>query len=62
MDEPVGEKINQMRLKQAIESSAEIVATACPFCLQMFDDAIRSLESSLKTMDIVELVAKAIAE
>jgi len=62
MDEPVGEKINQIRLKQAIESSAEIVATACPFCLQMFDDAIRSLESSLKTMDIVELVAKAIAE
>lgn len=62
MDEPVGERINQMRLKQAIESSAEIVATSCPFCLQMFDDAIRSLESSVKTMDIVELVAKSIDE
>jgi Fe-S oxidoreductase/nitrate reductase gamma subunit len=62
MEEPVGERINQMRLKQAIESSAEIVATACPFCLQMFDDAIRSLEPSVKAMDIVELVAKAIAE
>ncbi len=54
-----GERINEMRTEQAIDTKAQIVATACPYCLQMFEDGIKSkaVEESLQVMDIAELVA-----
>ena len=61
MEEPVGTKINQMRTEDAIETGSEVVVTACPFCLQMFDEGIgtKGLDNNtLKAMDIVELVEK----
>jgi len=53
-----GQRINEMRTEQAIDTKAQIVATACPYCLQMFEDGIKSkaAEESLKVMDIAELV------
>ena len=55
-----GQRINEMRTEQVIETNARIVATACPYCLQMFEDGIKSKEAeqSLKVMDIAELVAE----
>jgi Fe-S oxidoreductase len=55
-----GQRINEMRTEQAIDTKAQIVATACPYCLQMFEDGIKSkaAEDSLKVMDIAELVAE----
>ncbi len=57
MEEPVGRRINQMRLEQAADTGAQLVALSCPFCLQMFEDAIRSKESPLCARDVVEMVA-----
>ena len=47
-----------MRTEQALDTNAQIVATACPYCLQMFEDGIKTkaVEESLKVMDIAELV------
>ena len=59
MEEPVGTKINRMRTEDAIDTRSEVVVTACPFCLQMFDEGIgtkRLDDNTLKAMDIVELV------
>ena len=41
-----------------METGAEVVASACPYCLQMFEDAIKAKEAqeTLKVMDISELV------
>jgi Fe-S oxidoreductase len=50
-------RINQRRLEQVIEEAeAEIVVTACPYCLIMFDDAIRSkgVGEQVAAMDIAE--------
>ncbi|MFC1903834.1 heterodisulfide reductase-related iron-sulfur binding cluster [Chloroflexota bacterium] len=54
-----GQRINEMRTEQAMEAKAEIIATACPYCLQMFQDGIKSKEAeeSLKVADIAEIVA-----
>jgi Fe-S oxidoreductase len=57
MEEPVGRRINQMRMEQAMKTGAEVIGLACPFCLQMMEDAITSLESSMKAMDLSELIA-----
>jgi len=60
LEEHIGRRINEVRTEQAIETKAQIVATACPFCLQMFEDGIKTkaVEESLKVMDIAELVAE----
>jgi len=60
LEESVGRRISELRIEQVIETKAQIVATACPFCLQMFDDAIKAKEAEewLKVTDIAELVAE----
>ncbi|MBE9473406.1 MAG: (Fe-S)-binding protein, partial [Chloroflexi bacterium] len=53
-------RINHRRLNDAIETGADVVATACPYCLLMFDDAIRSkgLGDQIQVMDVVEVMVK----
>ena len=58
-DEPGKTRVNLARTAEAIESGAEIVAAACPFCNTMLTDGVKSLEKedSLKVMDVAELIA-----
>jgi Fe-S oxidoreductase len=51
-------RINQRRLSEALEINADIVTTACPYCLIMFDDAIRSkgLGDQIQVKDIIEVI------
>jgi len=59
MEERIGQRISEMRIDQVVETGADVVATACPYCLQMFEDAIKAkeVEESLKALDIAELLA-----
>ena len=59
LEERTGRRINELRTEQAIELKPQIIATACPYCLQMFQDGIKAkaAEEWLKTMDVAELVA-----
>ena len=59
MEERIGKRISEERIEHVIETKADIVATACPYCLQMFEDAIKAkaVEESLKVLDIAELLA-----
>ncbi len=60
-EQPGTTKINQMRLEDALKTGAETVVTACPYCLQMFEDSIehKGMKDSLKARDLVELVEAA---
>ena len=62
MEERVGKRMNEMRTDHIIETGASVVATACPYCLQMFEDGIktRGKEETLEAMDIAELIAMSI--
>ncbi len=62
MDEKIGKRMNIQRLEDALDSEAEWIATACPFCVTMFTDAIKdkNMEEDLKVWDIAELVAQAL--
>ena len=61
LEEDTGQRISEMRLSHAINTRAEVIATACPFCLQMFEDAAKAkeVEESLKIRDIAELIVEA---
>jgi Fe-S oxidoreductase len=48
------------RIKEAEVTGAVAIATACPWCLTNFKEAIKAGGSKLKAYDVVELLAKAI--
>ena len=51
--------IAEKRVHQALDTGAEILLTACPFCNITLNDAVKSLEEegTIKVMDITELIA-----
>jgi Fe-S oxidoreductase/nitrate reductase gamma subunit len=61
MEEDIGDRINNMRTKQAIDVNADTVAVACPFCLTMISDGIKDNQMTEKmiSLDISEIVVKA---
>jgi Fe-S oxidoreductase/nitrate reductase gamma subunit len=62
MEEDIGTRMSEMRAQEAIDVNAEVIASACPFCMQMFEDAIKALtaEDKVKVLDIAEIVADVI--
>lgn len=52
-------RINLTRLDQARGIQADTITTACPFCLIMLDDAVRSrgLTEDMQVLDIAEILA-----
>ncbi len=63
-EQPGTTKINQMRLEDVLKTGAETVVTACPYCLQMFEESIehKELKDSLKAKDLVEIVEEAMKQ
>ena len=62
MEERIGRRINQMRTDQAIQTKAEWVGTACPYCLTMLGDGIKELNQGerMAAFDLSELVERSI--
>ena len=56
MEEVIGERINNVRTKDAIKTGADVVAAACPFCLTMFSDGMRDNKGEQEVKEIAELV------
>lgn len=50
------------RTEEAIETGADIIATACPFCMTMMTDGIKykNKEEELKNYDLAELIAQSL--
>lgn len=48
------------RLKEAKDTGAEALVTACPWCNRSFKDAVKETGDNLKIYDIVELVEKSV--
>lgn len=62
LEEHEGERINVMRTDEALAVGAELVGTACPFCLTMINDGIatREVGEKVKALDIAEILAEKI--
>ena len=57
-----GERLAEIRVRDAVETGADILATACPFCLLTFEDAVKTTrsEGKIKIMDIAEILSLAL--
>ncbi len=62
LEENIGTRINYARCDQALAVNPQGIATACPFCLTMFDDGLKAKDKAeeIQLKDIAELVAEAI--
>jgi len=62
MEEKIGTRVNQLRVTQAAETKAQLVATACPFCTVMVRDGINELgvTGKIEARDIAEIVAESL--
>ncbi len=57
-----GERFSDLRLQQAIEVGAEILATSCPYCILNFDDSVLTIDKTdvIEIKDVSELVLEAL--
>jgi Fe-S oxidoreductase len=62
LHEKEGRRMNLLRAEEVTESGADVLGTACPYCLTMMEDGIKNLETArpAKVMDLIEIVASSI--
>ncbi len=58
----MGQRLAEIRVQDAVELGAEVLATACPMCVLTLEDAVKTSgnEEKIKVMDVIELLAEAI--
>ncbi len=56
---PKGERFADLRMAQAMETGAEVLATACPYCISNFEESRLGLEGAPRVRDITELIQEA---
>lgn len=59
--EPGNKEINVERIEEAATMNANVVASACPFCMTMLRDGVKHLEKEqeIEVLDIAEITVKA---
>ncbi len=65
MEERIGKRVNVERTEEALGTGAEIIATSCPYCLIMLDDAVTSKRADgeaqgVTVIDIAQVLANSI--
>jgi Fe-S oxidoreductase len=60
VEESRGQRINDVRMEEAAATGADIVAVACPFCMQMLESSVGSVpqaaEKGVQVLDLAELL------
>jgi len=66
METQKGERFSDLRIEQAMGVGAEVLVTACPYCITMFEDSRITMEDQEETgsvpeiKDITEIIAEVI--
>ncbi|MEN8692044.1 MAG: (Fe-S)-binding protein [Desulfobacterales bacterium] len=62
LHENIGQKINVVRAEEMVKTGIDLIGTACPYCLVMLDDGVKSLELEKppKVADIIDIVAESL--
>jgi hypothetical protein len=61
MEERIGTRVNVERTEEALGTGAEVIATSCPYCLIMLDDAVNAKRAeggaeNVKVIDIAQVI------
>jgi Fe-S oxidoreductase len=58
LGEETGERVSHVRAKELVETGAQTIGTACPFCNTMFRDAVAGMDVQPQLLDIAQLTAR----
>ncbi|MDQ6784972.1 MAG: (Fe-S)-binding protein [Actinomycetota bacterium] len=68
LEENTGKRVNLNRTDEALGTGADVIATACPYCMIMIDDATKTRQSegtadaSVRVLDVAQLLERSLAE
>jgi len=62
IEESNNKRVSHLRTDEFLETQADILAVACPFCLQMFEEGLssKSPDENKSVKDIAELLEESI--
>jgi hypothetical protein len=51
-----------LRVEEALRTGAEVITTACPYCIRMLNEAVRELgvEDQIAVQDLAELLLQSV--
>jgi len=62
METQKGERFSDLRIEQAMDVGAEVLVTACPYCITMLEDSRLTMDvtDSIEVKDITEIIGEVI--
>jgi Fe-S oxidoreductase len=65
MEERLGKRVNLERTDEALATGADVVGTACPYCMVMLDDAIRQRQAEgaaegVRVLDVAQVLEESV--
>lgn len=67
LEENIGKRVNMERTDQALVTGADVVSTACPYCMIMLDDGVKTRQAdgsapeNLRVLDVAQVLERSIA-
>jgi Fe-S oxidoreductase len=63
MEENIGSRVNMNRTHEALGTGADVISTACPFCMIMLDDAVKAngKADDVTVLDISQVFERSLA-
>jgi Fe-S oxidoreductase len=61
-DTPGSQRLGVLRVEEALSTGAQVIATACPYCIRMLDEAVRELGvgDRIAVRDLAELILQSL--
>lgn len=62
LEEKIGKRVSWERTEEALALGPQVLASACPFCLIMFEDALKVKDAigRIRPLDVAELMAQSV--
>jgi Fe-S oxidoreductase len=65
MEERIGKRVNLERTDEALATGADVVGTACPYCMVMLDDAIKQRQAEggaegVRVLDVAQVLEESV--
>lgn len=60
MEEPAAQRVNAMRVGQALDKKPDVIATSCPYCRIMIGNGVtdKGVEDKVEVMDVMQILAE----
>lgn len=68
MEEKIGKAVNVDRMDEALATGADVVSTACPYCMVMLGDAVDAKKASgearqhVEVLDVAQILARSLVK